>query len=71
VLGILFYEPLNEVHLLQSQLHRVEMLRLAWHVSCPELRGRKRERQEEEEEEEEKEEEEEEEEEGYNRERRR
>jgi len=44
VLGVFFYEPLNEVHLLQSQLHRVEMLRLARHVSCPELRERERKR---------------------------
>lgn len=43
MLGVLFYEPLDEVHLLQSQLDRVEMLRLARHVSGPKLR-RERER---------------------------
>lgn len=37
VLRVLLYEPLNEVHLLQSQLDRVEMLRLARHVSRPKL----------------------------------
>jgi len=37
VLGVFFYEPLNEVHLLQSQLDRVKMLRFAWHVSGPKL----------------------------------
>lgn len=37
MLRVLLYEPLNEVHLLQSQLDRVEMLRLARHVSRPKL----------------------------------
>lgn len=37
VLRVFFYEPFNEVHLFQSQLNRVKMLRFTRYVSSPKL----------------------------------